>query len=66
MYLHKEEDYLTKVLTRDEYRNFVWYMQEHYPDVTYLVEALDNTFKVVLYDTPLTFWEEVLEEIKTI
>ena len=41
-------------------------MQEHYPDVTYLVEALDNTFKVVLYDTPLTFWEEVLEEIKPI
>ena len=29
-------------------------------------EALDNTFKVVLYDTPLTFWEEVLEEIKPI
>lgn len=41
-------------------------MEEHYPDVSYLVEKLDDTFKVVLDDTPLTFWGEVLEEIKTI
>lgn len=66
MYLARKEDYLTKVLTRDEYRNFVWHMEEHYPDVSYLVEKLDDTFKVVLDDTPLTFWGEVLEEIKTI
>ena len=65
MYLARKEYYLTKILTRDEYRKFVGHMAKHHPEVWYMVEKLDDTFKVMLDDTPLTFWGEVLEKIQT-
>ena len=40
-------------------------MAKHHPEVWYMVEKLDDTFKVMLDDTPLTFWGEVLEKIQT-
>jgi hypothetical protein len=39
-------------------------MTEHYPNVGHVVEKLDDTFKVRLNDTPLTFWEEILTAIR--
>ena len=59
MNLAEKEQYLTEVLTRDEYRKFVEYMSNQ--NVSYIVEKLDDDFKVTLDDTPLTFWGEVLE-----
>ena len=63
MNLAEKEQYLTEVLTRDEYRKFVEYMSNQ--NVSYIVEKLDDNFKVTLDDTPLTFWGEVLEKIQT-
>jgi hypothetical protein len=64
MNLAEKEQYLTEVLTRDEYRKFVEYMSNQ--NVSYIVEKLDNDFKVTLDDTPLTFWGEVLEVIRNV
>jgi hypothetical protein len=35
-------------------------MTLHYPSVGHVVEKLDETFKVKLDHTPLTFWEDIL------
>ena len=64
MNLAEKEQYLTEVLTRDEYRKFVEYMSNQ--NVAYVVEKLDDDFKVTLDDTPLTFWGEVLEVIRNV
>lgn len=64
MNLAEKEQYLTEVLTRDEYRKFVEYMSNQ--NVAYIVEKLDDDFKVTLDDTPLTFWGEVLEVIRNV
>mgnify|MGYP003118234871 FL=1 len=64
MNLAEKEQYLTEVLTRDEYRKFVEYMSNQ--NVSYIVEKLDDDFQVTLDDTPLTFWGEVLEVIRTV
>ena len=64
MNLAEKEQYLTEVLTRDEYRKFVEYMSNQ--NVSYIVEKLDDNFKVTLDDTPLTFWGEVLEVIRNV
>ena len=64
MNLAEKEQYLTEVLTRDEYRKFVEYMSNQ--NVSYIVEKLDDDFKVTLDNTPLTFWGEVLEVIRTV
>ena len=39
-------------------------MAEHYPSVGHVVEKLDETFKVKLDRTPLTFWEDILLNIR--
>lgn len=64
MYLKDREQYQTEILTREEYRKFGEYMTLHYPSVGHVVEKLDETFKVKLDHTPLTFWEEILESIR--
>lgn len=64
MNLAEKEQYLTEVLTRDEYRKFVEYMSNQ--NVSYIVEKLDDDFKVTLDDTPLTFWGEVLKVIRNV
>ena len=64
MNLAEKEQYLTEVLTRDEYRKFVEYMSNQ--NVAYIVEKLDDDFKVTLDDTPLTFWGEGLEVIRNV
>ena len=64
MNLAEKEQYLTEVLTREEYRKFVEYMSNQ--KVSYIVEKLDDDFKVTLDDTPLTFWGEVLEVIRNV
>ena len=40
-------------------------MAKHYPSVGHVVEKLDETFQVRLDNTPLTFWGEILESIRT-
>ena len=64
MYLANKEQYSIEILTREEYRKFGKYMAEHYPSVGHMVEKLDETFKVKLDNTPLTFWEEILPHIR--
>ena len=64
MYSLEKKQYNTELLTRDEYRKFGLYMTEHYPTVGHVVEKLDDTFKVRLDDTALTFWEEILTAIR--
>ena len=64
MYLAERQQYSTEILTREEYRKFGAYMAEHYPSVGHMVEKLDETFKVKLDNTPLTFWEEILPCIR--
>ena len=64
MYSLEKNQYNTEILTRDEYRKFGLYMTEHYPNVGHVVEKLDDTFKVRLNDTALTFWEEILTAIR--
>ncbi len=64
MYLQERQQYSTEILTREEYRKFGEYMTEHYPSVGHMVEKLDETFKVKLDNTPLTFWEEILPSIR--
>ena len=63
-YIVEREQYNTEILTRDEYRKFSVYMTEHYPNVRHVVEKLDETFRVRIDDTPLTFWEEILTSIR--
>ena len=65
MYLEEREQYHTEILTREEYRKFGEYMTLHYPSVGHVVEKLDETFQVRLDNTPLTFWGEILESIRT-
>ena len=64
MYSSEKKQYNTELLTRDEYRKFGLYMTEHYPNVGHVVDKLDDTFIVHLDDTPLTFWEEILDAIR--
>ena len=64
MYLQERQQYSTEILTRDEYRKFGEYMHEHYPSVGHVVEKLDETFKVFIEHTPLTFWEDILPHIR--
>tara|TARA_R110000787_G_scaffold264868_1_gene370821 strand:+ start:188 stop:391 length:204 start_codon:yes stop_codon:yes gene_type:complete len=64
MYSEEREQYYTEILTREEYRKFGEYMTEHYPSVGHVVEKLDETFKVKLDRTPLTFWEDILLNIR--
>jgi hypothetical protein len=63
-YLAERDQYRTEILTRDEYRKFGQYMIENYPNVGHVVEKLDDTFKVRLNETSLTFWEEILTAIR--
>jgi len=66
MYLKEREQYDTEILTRDEYRRFSEYLTVNNLNVGHVVEKLDDTFKVTLSSTPLTFWEEILAEIRTL
>jgi hypothetical protein len=66
MYLKEREQYETEILTRDEYRRFSEYLTLNNLNIGHVVEKLDNTFKVTLSSTPLTFWEEILAEIRTL
>ena len=63
-YLAERDQYNTEILTRDEYRKFGLYMTEHYTTVGHVEEKVDDTFKVRLDDTALTFWEEILTAIR--
>ena len=66
MYLKEREQYDTEILTRDEYRKFCEYLTVNNLKIGHVVEKLDDTFKVTLSSTPLTFWEEILNEIRTL
>lgn len=66
MYLKEREQYDTEILTRDEYRRFSEYLTLNNLNIGHVVEKLDDTFKVTLSSTPLTFWEEILESIRTL
>jgi len=66
MYLKEREEYHTEILTRDEYRKFGKYIVDNNLNIGHVVEKLDDTFKITLDSTPLTFWEEILESIRTL
>ena len=66
MYLKEIKQYHTEILTRDEYRRFGEYLTVNNLKIGHVVEKLDDTFKVTLSSTPLTFWEEILNEIRTL
>ena len=66
MYLKEIEQYHTEILTRDEYRKFGEYLTVNNLNIGHVVEKLDDTFKVTLSSTPLTVWEEILAEIRTL
>jgi|TARA_R100001224_G_scaffold99270_1_gene69913 hypothetical protein len=66
MYLKEREQYDTEILTRDEYRRFGEYLKLNNLNIGHVVEKLDDTFKITLEKTPLTFWEEILREIRTL
>jgi|TARA_R110002020_G_scaffold39910_1_gene118056 hypothetical protein len=66
MYLKERSQYNTEVLTRDEYRRFGEYLQSNNLNIGHVVEKLDDTFKITLDSTPLTFWEEILQSIRTL
>ena len=62
-YLAEREQYRTQELSRDEFRRFIDYMNQHEFHVGYVVEKLDETFKVRLDDSPLVNWFDILEAI---
>ena len=62
-YLAEREQYRTQELSRDEFRRFIDYMNEHDFHVGYVVEKLDETFKVRLDDSPVVNWFDILEAI---
>jgi hypothetical protein len=62
-YLAEREQYRTQELSRDEFRRFVNYMEDNNFSVGYVVEKLDETFKVRLDDSPLVNWFDILEAI---
>ena len=65
MYLAERDQYLTETLTRDEYRRFNEYLVKNNLNVGHVVEKLDETFRITLDANPLTFWEEILSDIRT-
>ena len=62
-YLVEREQYRTQELSRDEFRRFIDYMNQHEFHVGYVVEKLDETFKVRLDDSPVVNWFDILEAI---
>jgi hypothetical protein len=62
-YLAEREQYRTQELSRDEFRRFVNYMEDNNFSVGYVVEKLDETFKVRLDNSPLVNWFDILEAI---
>ena len=62
-YLAEREQYRTQELSRDEFRRFIDYMNENDFHVGYVVEKLDETFKVRLDDSPVVNWFDILEAI---
>ena len=62
-YLAEREQYRTQELSREEFRRFIDYMNENDFHVGYLVEKLDETFKVRLDDSPVVNWFDILEAI---
>ena len=66
LFRSEREQYDTEILTRDEYRRFGEYLTVNNLNIGHVVEKLDDTFKVTLSSTPLTFWEEILNEIRTL
>jgi len=65
MYLAERDQYLTETLTRNEYRKFNEYLVKSDFNIGHVVEKLDETFRVTLDRTPLTYWGEILEAIRT-
>ena len=62
-YLVEREQYRTQELSRDEFRRFIDYMNKNDFHVGYVVEKLDETFKVRLDDSPVVNWFDILEAI---
>jgi len=62
-YIVEREQYRTLELSRDEFRRFVDYMNEHDFNVGYVVEKLDETFIVRLDESPLVTAFDILEAI---
>ena len=62
-YLVEREQYRTQELSRDEFSRFIDYINEHDFHVGYVVEKLDETFKVRLDDSPVVNWFDILEAI---
>tara|TARA_R100001460_G_scaffold17328_2_gene37436 strand:+ start:559 stop:759 length:201 start_codon:yes stop_codon:yes gene_type:complete len=64
-YIIEQEQY-TRVLTKDEYRTFIDYIDDNYEDmysnkVGYVVEKIDDTFKVTLNDNTIISFEDIFK-----
>ena len=64
-YIIEQEQY-TRVLTKDEYRTFIDYINDNYEDmysnkVGYVVEKIEDTFKVTLNDNTIISFEDIFK-----
>ncbi len=64
-YIADQEQY-SRLLTKDEYRTFVNYIDDNYEElysykVGYTVEKIDDKFKVVLMDASIISFEDIFK-----
>jgi|TARA_R100001463_G_scaffold8274_1_gene25581 predicted ribosome-associated RNA-binding protein Tma20 len=63
-YIADQEQY-SRLLTKDEYRIFTEYLDDNYEElysnkVGYMVEKIDNKFKITLTDNTIISFEDIL------
>ena len=63
-YIAEQEQY-SRLLTKDEYRIFTEYLDDNYEElysnkVGYMVEKIDNKFKITLTDNTIISFEDIL------
>lgn len=63
-YIADQEQY-SRLLTKDEYRIFTEYLDDNYAElysnkVGYMVEKIDNKFKITLTDNTIISFEDIL------
>jgi len=63
-YIADQEQY-SRLLSKDEYRIFTEYLDDNYEElysnkVGYMVEKIDNKFKITLTDNTIISFEDIL------
>ena len=59
------QDQYSRLLTKDEYRTFTEYLDDNYEElysnkVGYMVEKIDDKFKITLTDNTIISFEDIL------